>query len=71
MTDVKKIAPLFEGWEETMIWSCLDGSMGYALCDDENRPVSAQIALGDLCFFAGERQRGTGAQGGRAVNLYP
>lgn len=54
MTDLKKIAPLFEGWEETMIWSCLDGSMGYALCDDENQPASAQIALGDLCFFAGE-----------------
>ncbi|MEN6418515.1 MAG: GNAT family N-acetyltransferase [Clostridiaceae bacterium] len=54
MTDLTKIAPLFEDWQETMIWSCLDGSMGCALCDDENNPASAQIALGDLCFFAGE-----------------
>lgn len=53
MTDLKKIAPLFEGWEETMIWSCLDGSMGHALCDNEENPASAQIILGDLCFFAG------------------
>ena len=54
MTDLTKIAPLFEDWQETMILSCLDGSMGCALCDDENNPASAQIALGDLCFFAGE-----------------
>jgi GNAT superfamily N-acetyltransferase len=53
MTDLKKIAPLFEGWKETMIWSCLDGSMGHALCDNETNPTSAQIILGDLCFFAG------------------
>ena len=54
MKDRNKIAPLFEGWEETMIWSCLDGSMGHALCDNEHTPASAQIVLGDLCFFAGE-----------------
>jgi len=53
MTDLTKIAPLFEGWQETMIWSCLDGSMGCALCDNEENPASAQIILGDLCFFAG------------------
>ena len=24
----EKAAPLFEGWQETMIWSCLQGIMG-------------------------------------------
>jgi len=26
--DLKSVMPLFEGWEETMIWSCLQGVMG-------------------------------------------
>lgn len=52
--DMKRIAPLFAGWEETMIWSCLQGCMGYALVDQEEAPKSAQIVLGDFCFFAGE-----------------
>ena len=28
MTDAKKISALFDGWEETMVWSCLQGVMG-------------------------------------------
>lgn len=47
-------APLFEGWEETMIWSCLQGHMGYIISVGENPPVSAQIVVGDFCFFAGK-----------------
>ena len=70
MTDLKKIAPLFEGWQETMIWSCLDGSMGCALCDNESNPASAQIALGDLCFFAGEPNEELALKAG-AVCLVP
>lgn len=45
---------LFDGWEETMIWSCLEGVMGRAYGDDSKSPKSAQIVLGDFCFFAGE-----------------
>lgn len=47
-------APLFEGWEETMIWSCLQGHMGYIISDGKNPPASAQIVVGDFCFFAGK-----------------
>lgn len=53
MTDVHKIAPFFSGWEETLIWSCLQGCMGYALVDDHENPTAAQIVVGDFCFFAG------------------
>lgn len=48
------LAPLFEGWQETMIWSYLQGHMGYALTDNEEAPTAAQIVVGDFCFFAGE-----------------
>lgn len=51
--DMKQIAPIFEGWNETLIWSCLQGHMGNAWTDDIQNPKSAQIITGDFCFFAG------------------
>lgn len=54
MITPNKIAPFFDGWEETMIWSCMQGHMGYAIADDDVNPSSAQIVVGDFCFFAGE-----------------
>lgn len=51
--DINKIAPLFDGWDETMIWSCLQGCMGQAFSDDEEPPQSAQTLVGDFCCFAG------------------
>jgi len=53
MIDRSKVAPLFAGWNETMIRSYLQGHMGYALADNEASPTSAQIVTGDICFFAG------------------
>jgi hypothetical protein len=50
---LEKIAPLFADWNETMIWSVLQGHMGYALADNEQNPTSALVGVGDLCFFAG------------------
>ena len=43
-----RIAPLFAGWEETMIYSCLAGCMGYAIVDDDAHPTAAQIVVGDF-----------------------
>lgn len=53
----EKAASLFEGWQETMIWSCLQNVMGSLYGNDKDRPVSAMIRLGDFCFFAGEPDR--------------
>ena len=53
MVDIHKIAPFFSGWEETLIWSCLQGCMGYAIADNIENPSAAQIVIGDFCFFAG------------------
>lgn len=48
---LEKIAPLFRGWDKAMIWSCLQGCMGYAVSDDLDNPASAMICVGDLLFL--------------------
>lgn len=53
VTDKQSIAPLFSGWNETMIWSCLQDCMGTAYADNPASPRAAQIIIGDFCFFAG------------------
>lgn len=50
----KTIFKLFDGWQETMIWSCLQDCMGTAYADDLYTPLSAQIIIGGFCFFAGD-----------------
>ena len=51
--DMFRIIKLFEGWNETLLWSCLQGYMGNAWTDNIQNPRSAQIITGDFCFFAG------------------
>jgi len=51
--DMYRIAPIFDRCSETMIWSCLQGYMGNAWADAVQNPKSAQILVGDFCFFAG------------------
>ena len=56
MTDLKWIAPLFDGWEETMVWSCLQGVMGRA---EANRDYTAGMIVNrDFTFLAGVPDRG-------------
>lgn len=50
----REAAPLFDGWEETIITSCLTGTMGKIYGDAPEHPRSALAALGGFCFFAGE-----------------
>lgn len=47
-------AHLFAGWQEAIIWSCLDGTMGSIYADREETPNSAAAQLGDFAFFTGE-----------------
>lgn len=67
VTDTTQIKPLFEGWEETMIWSCLQGVMGDLYADDSgdfaasskasskiSGPEAAKAVLGDFIFLAGK-----------------
>lgn len=50
-------AVLFEGWQDMMITSCLQGVMGKLYGDREQCPTSAMIRLGDFFFFAGVPNR--------------
>lgn len=50
----EQAAHLFEGWEETIVWSCLQNIMGKLYGNKPAEPSSAMIALGDFCFLAGE-----------------
>ncbi len=50
----KTIERIFDGWEESLIWSALQGVMGKIYVTDKEKPLSAMIFLGDFCYFAGE-----------------
>lgn len=52
--DTKSVEHLFDGWQETLIWSCMQGIMGEIYADDLENPTSAVAILGDFTFFAGE-----------------
>lgn len=53
MIHPQNAAPLFQGWEETIIWSCLQGIMGAVFAPDMETPDAAMAVLGDFRFFAG------------------
>lgn len=49
----ESVASLFEGWQETLIWSCLQNVMGHLYTNTAEQPVSVMALLGDFCFLAG------------------
>lgn len=57
LNQLEKAASLFEGWQETLIWSCLQGVMGKVYVTSLELPVSATAVLGDFCFLAGKPDR--------------
>lgn len=48
-------AALFSGWDETLIWSCLQRIMGSVYADDLNRPTASMAVIGDFTFLPGNR----------------
>lgn len=50
----RRIASLYAGWDRELPAAYLQGHMGYALADSITAPASAQIVVGDFCFFAGQ-----------------
>lgn len=51
------VAGLFRHWQETIIWSCLDRTMGSIYAEHMQDPKSAMAVLGDFCFLAGVPSR--------------
>ena len=54
LTNTSKVAGLFEGWEETLIYSCLQKVMGKIYVTDWESPKSAMAFVGCFAFYAGE-----------------
>ena len=59
ITDPCSVLSLYDGWEETMIWSCLQGIMGKIYADGPRRPASAAAFIGDFAFFCRRTLRRT------------
>jgi GNAT superfamily N-acetyltransferase len=57
LTDTSKVAGLFEGWEETLIYSCLQKVMGKIYVTDLESPKSAMAFVGCFAFYAGETNK--------------
>ena len=57
LEDTSKVEALFEGWEETLIWSCLQKVMGKVFVTDLSSPESAMAYVGCFAFYAGEPDR--------------
>ena len=53
LTDVSKVAHLFEGWQETLIYSCLQKVMGKIFVTDPEAPEAAMAYVGCFAFYAG------------------
>ncbi len=58
---LKAVSPLFAGWQETMVWSCLQDVMGtvYGTASPEGsgKYGAAAAVLGDFIFLAGEPEK--------------
>jgi len=54
ITNPQTVAHLFSNWQETCIWSALQGIMGDIYAEEDARPDSAMVILGDFCFLAGK-----------------
>ncbi|MBQ6426445.1 MAG: GNAT family N-acetyltransferase [Clostridia bacterium] len=53
LKDTAKAKKLFEGWEETIIYACLQKIMGKVYVTDPETPVSAMAFAGCFAFYAG------------------
>lgn len=54
LENTSKVKELFKGWEETMIFSCLQKIMGKIYVTDLENPKSAFAFLGCFGFYAGK-----------------
>ena len=57
LKETSKVLPLFEGWPETPIYSCLQNIMGKVFVTDPVNPRSAMAFAGCFGFYAGDPDR--------------
>lgn len=54
LENTAKAEKIFENWQESLIWSCMQKVMGEIYVDNIDAPKSAMAILGDFCFVDGE-----------------
>lgn len=54
LKDTTKAESIFAGWEETLIYSCVQNVMGKIYVTDVDNPRSACAFIGCFAFYAGE-----------------
>ena len=54
LKDTSKASHLFDDWQETLIYSCLQKVMGKIFVTDLEEPKSAMAYVGCFAFYAGE-----------------
>ena len=54
LLDTSKAEHLFAGWQETLVWSCLQKVMGKVYVTDPEKPKAALAFVGCFGFYAGE-----------------
>lgn len=57
LEDTEKVKSLFEGWQETLIYSCLQKVMGKVYVADVDDPRAALAYIGCFGFLAGKPDR--------------
>ena len=57
LEDTSKVEKLFEGWQESLIWSCIQKVMGKVYVTDAVNPASAFAFVGCFGFLAGVPDR--------------
>lgn len=55
MTESPPLLALFDGWEETMVWACLQGVMGWGMVNESG--TAGLIVNQDFSFLAGKPDR--------------
>lgn len=56
-TDLKSLKHIFDGWNETLIYSCIQQVMGKIYVTDIDNPKSAFAYVGCFGFYAGEPEK--------------
>ena len=54
INDIDKVKELFKGWQETLIYSCIQKVMGKLYVTDLKNPKSVMAYVGVFTFYAGE-----------------
>ena len=54
LKETGKASALFAGWQDSVVWSALQGVMGKIYVDSLEKPESGAVILGDFCFLSGK-----------------